>query len=387
MNPEPVSSARGGRRSALRWGVAAALMSATVLVGCSDESAQDLVPTGRDTASPAATADGSAGTDLNVTAAPIATDLAAPWSVAFLPDGSALVTERDEAMVVHLSPQPDGTWQAQPVDEITGVDNSGEGGLMGIATAPGSSDVYLYWSTADDNRIGKATWDGSSLSAPEVILDGIPHSDIHNGGRIAFGPDGMLYVGTGDAADEDSAQDPASLAGKILRIAPDGSVPTDNPTAGSPVYSSGHRNVQGLAFDDSGRLWASEFGAADVDELNLIVPGGNYGWPQVEGPGGGAGEIDPAAAWSPTSVASPSGLAIVAGSAWVAGLRGETLWQVPLDGTSASTPIPHLAGEYGRLRDVAVAPDGSLWVVTNNTDGRGSPQPGDDRILRVTVAQ
>lgn len=359
---------------------------AGMVAGCSSDAQEDLVPTGRDTASSAASAiNGRPAATVSVDATPIATDLAAPWSVAFLPDGSALATERDEARVVHLTPQVGGTWQVEPAGEVAGVDNSGEGGLLGVAVAPGSSDVYLYWSTPSDNRVGRATWDGTSLSAPEVILDGIPHSDIHDGGRITFGPDGMLYIGTGDAANQDSAQDPASLAGKILRIAPDGSVPADNPTPGSPVYSTGHRNVQGLAFDEAGRLWASEFGAADVDELNLITAGGNYGWPQFEGPGGGAGLTDPAAAWSPTSVASPSGMAIAAGSAWVAGLRGETLWQVPLDGTTASTPIPHLAGDYGRLRDVVVAPDGSLWIITNNTDGRGSPGPDDDRILRVTV--
>jgi glucose/arabinose dehydrogenase len=313
----------------------------------------------------------------------IATGLNAPWSVAFLPDGSALVTERDEAAVVRLSPQSDGDWRSDQVAQVAGVDNEGEGGLMGIAAA--DDQVYLYWSTAEDNRVGVATWNGESLSEPRVILDGIPHAGIHNGGRIALGDDGMLYVGTGDAGESELSQDPDSLAGKILRIAPDGSAPIDNPTPGSLVYSSGHRNVQGLAFDAEGRLWASEFGSADVDELNLIIPGGNYGWPLYEGASGAAGFIDPAAAWSPTSVASPSGLAIDAGSAWVAALRGQALWQVPLDGELASTPIPHLAGEFGRLRDVVVAPDGSLWVLTNNTDGRGSPKPGDDRIVRLVV--
>ncbi len=314
----------------------------------------------------------------------IATELNAPWSVAFLPDGSALVTERDKATVVRLTPQPDGTWQSDQVGQVPGVDNDGEGGLMGLAVS--GDQVYMYWSTSEDNRVGVATWDGTSLSEPTVILDGIPHAGFHNGGRIALAADGTLYVSTGDAGVVELAQDPDSLAGKILRINPDGSAPEDNPTAGSLVYSLGHRNVQGLAFDAEGRLWATEFGSADVDELNVIVPAGNYGWPAHEGTAGEPGFIDPVAAWSPTSVASPSGLAIAGGSAWVAALRGQSLWQVPLDGESAGIPIPHLAGELGRLRDVVVAPDGSLWVVTNNTDGRGSPQPDDDRIVRIVVA-
>ncbi|MCB0915844.1 MAG: PQQ-dependent sugar dehydrogenase [Actinobacteria bacterium] len=313
----------------------------------------------------------------------VASDLAAPWSVAFLPDGSALVTQRDEATVVQVdsdSPTP------RKVGAVPGVDDTGEGGLMGMAVSPAAPDqVYLYWSTAEDNRIGVADWNGESLSEPRVIFSGIPHAAIHDGGRILFGPDGMLYVGTGDAGEGSLAQDAASLGGKILRLTPTGTVPADNPLPSSPVYSLGHRNVQGLAFDPQGRLWASEFGAGDVDELNLIRPGGNYGWPMFEGPADEPGYSDPAASWSPTSIASPSGMAISAGSAWVAALRGESLWQVPLNGEVAGEPVRHLAGDLGRLRDVVVAPDGSLWVVTNNTDGRGSPAADDDRILRVSL--
>lgn len=323
----------------------------------------------------------------------IATGLAAPWSVAFLPDGSALVTERDTAEVIHLTGSTDGQWTATPAGDVTGVDPTGEGGLMGLAVLPSTGEptttqpveVLAYWSTGEDNRVGVMSWSDGVLGAPRVILSGIPHANIHNGGRLLLAPDGTVFVATGDAGEPQLAQDPDSLAGKILRINADGTVPEDNPTPGSPVYSSGHRNIQGLALDDQGRLWASEFGASDVDELNLIEPGGNYGWPIYEGAGGDSRFIDPAAQWSPTSVASPSGLAIAGGNAWIAGLRGQTLWQVPLSASGAGEPVARFEGEYGRLRDVVVAPDGTLWVITNNTDGRGSPRDGDDRIVRVRV--
>lgn len=323
----------------------------------------------------------------------IATALAAPWSVAFLPDGSALVSERDAGQVIHLTPNPDGQWAAQKVGEVGGIDNSGEGGLLGLAVLPQSegsesaqtAEVAVYWSTGEDNRVGVMSWSSGVLSPPRVILSGIPQAQIHNGGRLVAAADGTLFIAAGDAGEPELAQDPDSLAGKILRINADGSIPADNPLPGSPVYSSGHRNVQGLAWDAQGRLWASEFGASDVDELNLITPGGNYGWPIYEGAAGDPRFLDPAAQWSPTSLASPSGLAIAGGSAWIAGLRGQTLWQVPLSATSAGEPIAWFQGDYGRLRDVVLAPDGTLWVVTSNTDGRGEPADGDDRILRVRL--
>lgn len=381
---QPAPARSGAHRLAIM------VMTAMIAAGCSSAADDDLVPTGRDPQEASAAA--TAGAPTIIVNGTIATGLAAPWSVAFLPGGSALVSERDDATVVHLTPTT-GVWERSDVGRIDGVFPDGEGGLLGLATAPaqpavaapgtGTTAVFVYWSTPEDNRVGVASWDGSTLSQPEVILAGIPHAGIHDGGRMVVGPDGMLYIGTGDAGQSDAAQDPSSLAGKVLRIAPDGSIPPDNPNPTSPVYSFGHRNIQGLAFDADGRLWASEFGATDVDELNLIVPGGNYGWPVHEGAANDPAYLDPAAQWRPTSVASPSGMAIARGSAWVAGLRGETLWQVPLDGTVAGTPIPRLANQFGRLRDVVNAPDGSLWLVTNNTDGRGAPGPDDDRIIRL----
>jgi glucose/arabinose dehydrogenase len=192
----------------------------------------------------------------------------------------------------------------------------------------------------------------------------------------------MLYAGVGDTGDTSLPQDPGSLNGKILRMEPDGSVPADNP-GDSLVWSSGHRNVQGLAWDADGRLWATEFGQSDRDEVNLIRPGANYGWPEVEGTGGRReGFTDPVVTW-PTSESSPSGAAIAGGDLYVAALRGERLWRVPLDGDRAGAPTAHLEGELGRLRTVELGPDGALWIATSNTDGRGSPKRGDDRVVRV----
>lgn len=316
-------------------------------------------------------------------ASTVATGLRSPWGLAFLPDGSALVSERDTARVLRLV---DGT--VDEVGTVPGVFFGGEGGLLGLAVSPTfDSDgfVYAYATTAGDNRVLRMTLGDGGLSAPEVLLDGIPASSIHNGGRLAFGPDGMLYVTTGDAADTTTSPRPDSLAGKILRLTPDGEVPTDNPDPSSPVYSSGHRNVQGLAWDEQGTLWASEFGARTWDELNLIRPGADYGWPVHEGAGGAAdGYVDPVVQW-PTDQASPSGVAAARGTVYLASLRGQRLWAVPVGAGRAGEPQAFFTGELGRLRTVALAPDGSLWLVTNNTDGRGSPRDGDDRILRLTL--
>jgi glucose/arabinose dehydrogenase len=218
------------------------------------------------------------------------------------------------------------------------------------------------------------------------VLDGIAKAGNHNGGRIAFGPDGMLYATVGDAGRPDAAQDADALNGKILRMTPTGGVPDDNPFPGSLVYSLGHRNPQGLAWDDDGQLWAAEFGQDTWDEFNRIEPGGNYGWPIVEGTGDGSGDfLDPWAQW-PTDDASPSGLTYIDGTFFLAGLGGQRLWAIYVDEQQGTAdPVAWFAGEYGRLRDVAAGPDDTLWVMTNNTDGRGSPRPGDDRILQVRL--
>ena len=216
-----------------------------------------------------------------------------------------------------------------------------------------------------------------------MVLAGIPNGFVHDGGRLAFGPDGMLYVSTGETGQSPLAQDRDSLAGKILRITPDGDPAPGNPD-GSPVWSWGHRNVQGLAFDDDDRLWASEFGDSTWDELNRIEKGANYGWPEVEGRGDSDEFTDPQVVWA-TENASPSGLAYLDGHVWMAALRGQRLWRVDVSTGQARDPQDFFVGEYGRMRTVVVAPDGRLWVTTSNRDGRGDPAAEDDRILVVEV--
>ncbi|MER7167875.1 PQQ-dependent sugar dehydrogenase [Micromonospora sp. NPDC000207] len=329
-------------------------------------------PTGTPGSSPSGTPDLSAGQEM-------ARGVDVPWGLTFLPDGDALVAERGSGRVLRV---PAGGGTPQQVTEVPGVSAAGEGGLLGLAVSPDhASDnlVYAYFTAADDNRIVRFRLDGGD---PEVVFSGIAKATYHNGGRIAFGPDGMLYAGTGDAGDTARSQDPADPAGKILRLTPEGEPAPGNPTAGSPVYSLGHRNVQGLAWDAEGRLFATEFGQNDVDEINLIRPGGNYGWPEVEGEGDtdGGRYINPLLTWQ-VREASPSGMAITGNTAYVAALRGERLWVVPLDGEQLGEPSAQLT-DHGRLRTVEVAPDGALWVTTSNTDGRGDVRDGDDRILR-----
>jgi glucose/arabinose dehydrogenase len=330
----------------------------------------------------------------------IASGLRIPWGLAFLPDGTALVTERDSGRILSVTaagkvtevqrlpvwPTPDGT---------VGVRTRGEAGLLGIAVSPRyTSDhwVYAYYtsyatnpSTLTDNRIVRFHLG----QPPQLVLSGIPAGDFHDGGRIAFGPDGMLYASTGETFyTRDIAQDPHSLGGKILRITPDGKPAPGNPFPGSPVYSLGHRNVQGIAWDSGGHMYASELGEDRLDELNMIQPGHNYGWPTVEGPSNEPGFTNPIASWKPTD-ASPSGIAIADDHIYIACLRGQRLYRVDLNSHNAT---PLLLRQYGRLRTVGLAPDGSLWILTSNRDGRaaapdgpGQPKSEDDQILRLQI--
>jgi glucose/arabinose dehydrogenase len=292
-----------------------------------------------------------------------------PWAAVFLPDGTAIISERDTALLKAVPPGG----KATELGEVPGVVPAGEGGLLGLALSPDfSSDRYLYaYLTAqEDNRIVRLALaesgnGGLSLGEPQAVFTGIPKATTHNGGRIRFGPDGFLYVGTGDSQRRNQPQDPEALGGKILRLTPDGGPAPGNPF-GNAVYSLGHRNVQGLAWDTAGRLWASEFGPDVNDELNLILPGANYGWPTVTGAPHRPEFQDAKVVWPSTSESSPSGLEIAGSTAYLGALRGQRLWTVQLEGGEAGKPVAHFTREYGRIRDVVRTPEGGFWLLTNN---------------------
>ncbi|WP_262387270.1 PQQ-dependent sugar dehydrogenase [Streptomyces sp. TRM49041] len=380
---------------------AAALLSAT---GCSADG-------GNGTAGPATTAPTASAASAPASAAPtggaspsaapakgsvrvvstVAQGLKSPWGLAALPGGDLLVSSRDEGTITRVDAE---SGKLTVLGEVPGVAPGGEGGLMGLALSPKYAEdhlIYAYFTTESDNRVARMLYDesrpaGQQLGAPDTVLRGIPKGLVHNGGRIAFGPDGMLYAGTGETGDTGLAQDKTSLGGKILRMTPDGQPADGNPFEDSVVYSYGHRNVQGLAWDAEKRLWAAEFGQNTWDELNLIEAGANYGWPEVEGKGGGRDYVDPVVQWR-VAEASPSGIAVVRGSVWMAALRGERLWRVPLAGEKAAgAPQAFLEGEYGRLRTVLAAGGDRLWLVTSETDTRGTPESGDDRVLLLEVS-
>jgi glucose/arabinose dehydrogenase len=321
----------------------------------------------------------------------MATGLDVPWGLVFLSTGEALVGERDTGRIYEIPPNGgDRTLVAT----VPGVVPGGEGGLLGLALDPlfihsGHSFVYAYLTAESDNRIVRFQLDPTEPKVTnfQVLVDGIAKAGVHDGGALAFGPDGLLYAGTGDASVPSRAQDPASLNGKILRMDPTGKPPVidPNPDPASLVWSMGHRNVQGLAWDSAGRLWATEFGQNTFDEVNLIEPGKNYGWPAVEGVGDDPAYTNPQVTWS-TDEASPSGAAIIDDVLYVAALRGQRLWRIPLTDAKAGTPVALLEGQYGRLRDVRAGPDGRLWITTSNRDGRGSPDGDDDRLLRLDVS-
>lgn len=381
--------------------VAALLATGLLLGGCADEADPEGNGTSTTSTPEAPTSDTSAPTPEAPSSHPtseapagpprvvgtVASGLATPWGLDFLPDGRAVVTERDSARVLVVTPPEDGRGEGQvlEVGRVPETAPQGEAGLLGVAVSPDfESDrlLYFYVCTADDNQVVRAELDGRRLGDLEPVLTGIPNGFVHDGGRLEFGPDGFLYVSTGEVGEPALARERGGYAGKVLRVTPDGDPAPGNPF-GDEVWSWGHRNVQGLAFDDAGRLWASEFGQDAFDELNLIEAGADYGWPDAEGEGGGPDQVDPALTWS-TDEASPSGLAYADGQLWMAALQGERLWRITVDGRRARAPRAFLAGEHGRLRTVAVAPDGMLWVTTSNRDGRGDPAPDDDRILVVS---
>jgi glucose/arabinose dehydrogenase len=362
------------------------LAGCTALAGCSTGSASGGGQGSASTPPPLPSSSAQTGRAEAGDARAVATGLAVPWGIAFLPGGDALVTERDSARLLRVTPFGD----VRPLGKVPGVSPQGEGGLLGVAVAPTflrDRYVYVYFTSDSDNRVARFIYPeaGKSIGRLQNLVTGIPSAGNHNGGGLAFGPDRMLYASTGESGNPPLSQDRDSLGGKILRMQPDGSPAPGNPF-GTRVWTYGHRNVQGMAWDEKGRMFATEFGQNQFDEVNRIVKGRNYGWPDVEGFGGDRDRFSqPLLTWS-TDEASPSGMAYSGGSLWVGGLRGERLWRVPLSRNgSAGQPIARYEGEHGRLRAVTRAPDGSLWVSTSNKDGRGSERDYDDKILVIPL--
>ncbi|HEY7064518.1 MAG TPA: PQQ-dependent sugar dehydrogenase [Chloroflexota bacterium] len=369
-------------------------------LACSGGTAPLAAPSAPPAAAPAAPAALAAPVALSAQglhAETVVDGLAVPWALAWAPDGRLFFNERPGRVRVVEG----GVLRPEPVATLPVSQSTSEGGLLGLALAPDfaqSSAFYVYYTYdaagGQRNRVSRLRLADGQAGDEQVILDGIPGANVHDGGRIAFGPDGKLYVGTGDATRRAEAQDPATLNGKILRLNPDGSVPDDNPFPGSFTYSFGNRNVQGLAWrPGTGQLYAAEHGPTGEngwyyhDEINLIVPGGNYGWPEVIGQAGDPRFLDPVvqsgdAGWPPGGLAFDP-----AGDLWLASLAGGQLWRYALtaDGAAVADRQQLIAGEYGRLRALALGPDGALYVATSNRDGRGRPAPADDRILRLTL--
>src|SRR5437763_1545085 len=317
----------------------------------------------------------------------IASDSDIPWGLAFLPNGDGIYTERDAQTVIELSPSGTKTTLGK-IPGVSGTD--GEGGLLGLELSPSfGSDhwVYIYHTSSSDNRVIRVKYNTNKsldLGSLQVLLKGIQRNKFHDGGRLRFGPDGKLYIGVGDAENGNNAQNKNSLNGKILRMNPDGSVPADNPFH-NYVWSFGHRNVEGLAFDSQGRLWEAELGNNQQDELNLIQKGGNFGWPSCEGTIGNCGGfIAPKRTW-PVAQASPSGLAIVNNTLYMAALRGMRLWVMKIQGSGTSTPQAFFSGQFGRLRTVEPSPDGGLWLTTTSGDKDSTPNNSNDKVLHVAL--
>jgi glucose/arabinose dehydrogenase len=326
--------------------------------------------------------------DQEVAITVLATGLDVPWGMAFLPDGGALVTERDTGRILKVGPESNAEGlEVTEVQRLSEAVAAGDGGLLGIAVSPRYDTdklVFVYYSTETDNRVAKFVLG----SRPTPILTGIPRSDHDNGGQIAFGPDGFLYVTTGDGTPTGAqAQNPKSLGGKILRLTSAGKPAPGNPVKNSPIWSSGHRNVQGIAWDAGKRMYATEADQKTFGELNVITRGRNYGWPAVDGTGATAKFTNPLVKW-PIAETYCSGVAVLDRLVASACLLGKRLWLVSTtaNGTVLGQPQALLVGEYGRLRAVAAAPDGSLWVSTSNQEDGGDPAAEDDRIFRLVFS-
>lgn len=323
--------------------------------------------------------------DVNLEYRVVVENLDIPWEIVFLPDGDYLVTERSGSIV--------RIGKDRVKTKVDGVKHFGEGGLLGMTLHPEfekNNYIYLY-STTDStdgkttNRVSRYSLDGNKLTEFKVIVDDIPGAIYHDGGRIDFGPDKLLYITTGDATKSSLSQDKNSLAGKILRVSPDGMIPTDNPF-GNAVYSYGHRNVQGIAWDEYGRLWATEHGRSGVltgfDEINLIEKGKNYGWPEIQGDETKSAMESPKSQSGPNTTWAPSGITIVKDKIYFAGLKGESIYTGTITDHQLLSPITRSAtAKFGRIRTIKLGPDGLLYILTSNKDGRGKPNLGDDKII------
>lgn len=382
------------RRRTVRGAAVTAVCAAVALSvsGCVDSASERLQTPSREATTPPAATPRPTASPIPVTwrtaGAPntVAANLRVPWSVVPFADGTRIVSLRGGEIV-----EVDASGSTRVIGGVSGVSAIGEGGLLGLALRETDAEtwLYAYLTSWDGNRVIRMPLLGAagerSLGSEQVIFGGIPKANTHNGGRIAFGPDGYLYVATGDAGNGNASQDPGSLAGKILRIDADGAPAAGNPF-GTAVYSLGHRNVQGLAWTDDGTLWATEFGQDRVDEINRIVAGANYGWPVHEGAAGDPAYMDPVVTWS-TDQSSPSGLAAIGNALFVAALRGERVWMLDVDAVGLQgDPQPLWTGEFGRIRDAVVDGD-DLLLLTSNTDGRGSPSGDDDRLLSVRLVE
>ena len=319
----------------------------------------------------------------------IAEGLEIPWEIAFLPDGDFLVTERPGRLL-----RIDG--ETREVIPIEGVAAVGEGGLLGLALHPEYEDnqrIYLYSTTGTggnlSNRVEAYHLEETALDDKVVVIDNIPGSKYHDGGRIKFGPDLHLYITTGDAQQEDQAQELGTLNGKILRIAADGSIPEDNPFEGNPIYSYGHRNPQGITWAENGLLWSTEHGRSGkqtgLDELNLIFKSNNYGWPEIDGDRTKAGMQNPVIHSGPDEAWAPASAEYYDGSVFFGGLRGQALYEAKLseDRQEFRELVMHFREDFGRIRTVRLGPDGNFYILTSNEDGRGKSSPEGDKIIRV----
>lgn len=327
----------------------------------------------------------------------IAERLSIPWAIDISQEGKIYFTERPGRIRVvengKLNPEPLITLGSPFISQ-------GEGGLMGIALDPNfSQNHYIYvmhtYMEVNQmyNRVIRLVENNNKASIDKIILDKIPGGRIHNGGRIKIGPDKKLYITTGDAGNSNLAQDSESTAGKILRINLDGSIPSDNPISGSPVYSLGHRNPQGIAWNSKNILYSSEHGQSAHDEINIIEPGANYGWPLVQGDEDLTDlHLKKPLIHSGEETWAPSGIAFINQGArkdnlLVATLRGQKLLVMSFNGsgTKATNVEVLFENSYGRLREVVVGKDGAIYLSTSNRDGRGNPAINDDRIIRVVL--